>query len=148
MTIHLLAQYCPVVLAQDAVGGVATTVSSILSGRSDAMVILIGTMLLGGFWLWKIHLPRQESDRKLREADKAIHETNSQTLAELGKVTAGVHSTTVDSNKTLRAMIEVKHIEIDCLSAVSEFTKCDIREQLAEARGVLRAVAHGVTSND
>lgn len=125
----------------------AGEVSNFLGNRSDAMVILVGVMALFGFWLWKIHLPRQDSDRKLREADKAIHETNAQTLAELGKVTSGVHVTTIDSNKTLRAMVEVKHIEIDCLGIVAKAANCDLKEQLAEARGVLRAVAHGATSD-
>ena len=135
------------IFAQDPVSATAGSVGNLLADRSDAMVILVGVMVLFGFWMWKIHLPRQESDRKLKEADKLIHETNALTLAELGKVTAGVHITTIDSNKTLRAMVEVKHIELDALAIVSRAANCDLREQLAEARGVLRAVAHGATSD-
>lgn len=135
------------IFAQDPVSVTAGSVGSLLADRSDAMVILVGVMVLFGFWMWKIHLPRQESDRKLKEADKIIHETNSKTLAELGRVSAGVHVTAIDSNKTLRAMVEVKHIELDCLAVVSRAANCDLKEQLAEARGVLRAVAHGVTND-
>lgn len=119
--------------------------SSILSDRSDAMLILVGLICLFGFWLWKIHLPRQESEQKLREADKAIHQSNAATLEELSKVTTTVHQTTTHSNTTLRAMVEVKEIELDCIDKVASATQCDIRSELAEARGVLRAVRAGAT---
>ena len=128
----------PFMFAQDPVSATAGTVGSLLSGRSDAMVILVLSLMVFGFWLWKIHLPRQESERVLRMADKVIHETNALTLAELGKVAAGVHVTTTDSRQMQRVMVEVKHIEFDMFAKVAKAANCDIGEELAEAKGVLR----------
>jgi cytoskeletal protein RodZ len=133
-------------LAQiDAATSVTGAATSILSDRSDAMVILVGMIALAGFWLWKVHMPRQQFEQKLREADKAIHQSNANTLEELSKVTTTVHQTTTHSNTTLRAMVEVKEIELDCIGRVAEKAQCDISSQLAEARGVLRAVRAGAT---
>ena len=129
------------------VGAAASTASSILADRSDAMVILVGLIGLVAFWLWKIHLPQKQSEQKLRESDKIIHEINSQTLSELSKLTGGIHQTTQHSSSTIRAMVEVKEIEIECMGKIAELTKCDIRDKLSEARGVLRAVRAGATSD-
>lgn len=123
------------------------TASSILADRSDAMVILVGLIGLAAFWLWKIHLPQKQSEQKLREADKEIHQTNATTLAELSKVTAGIHETTAHSSSTLRAIVEVKEIELECIGKMADFTKCDIREKISEARGVIRAIRSGATSD-
>ncbi len=124
----------------------AGTASSILADRSDAMVILVGLIGLVAFWLWKIHLPQKQSEQKLREADKEIHQANASTLAELSKVTTGIHQTTLSSNSTLKAMIEVKEIELECISDVAAHTQCDVREKISLARGVIRAVRAGATS--
>lgn len=121
------------------------TGTSILADRSDAMVILVGVLALAALWIWKVHIPRVESERKLHEANKEIHQTNASTLGELSKVTSTIHSTTLSSNSTLRAIVEVKEIELDCLSSVGEKTNCDIRDKISEARGVLRAVRAGAT---
>ncbi|MFO0940070.1 MAG: hypothetical protein U0930_04820 [Pirellulales bacterium] len=120
--------------------------NSLLSNRSDAMVILVGLIVLAAFWLWKIQLPRLESERKLREADKEIHRTNSETLAKLSTLTEGIHQTTNNSLTTIHAMVEVKEIELDCITEIADKTECDVREKIAEAKGVLRAVRAGVTS--
>jgi hypothetical protein len=122
-----------------------TTTTSFLTDRSDAMVILVMVIAFGVLWMWKVHIPRQESERKLREADKEIHQANASTLAELSKITTGIHQSTAHSSTTLRAMLEVKEIEIDCIDKVSTAAGCDIRDKLAEARGVLRAVRVGAT---
>lgn len=129
------------------VGAAASTASSILADRSDAMVILVGLIGLVAFWLWKIHLPQKQSDMKLREADKLIHETNSQTLSELSKVTTDIHKNVTHNFTTIRAMVEVKEIELECIGKIAELTKCNIGEMLAEARGVLRAVRSGATQS-
>lgn len=121
--------------------------SSFLADRSDAMVILVGLILLGALWIWKVHIPRQESDRRMREADKEIHRTNSETLSQLSKVTENISKTTSSSCTTIHAMVEVKEIELNCISSIADKTQCDIKEQIAEARGVLRAVKAGVTTD-
>jgi hypothetical protein len=131
--------------SMDTVSTAVNTTTSFLSDRSDAMVILVAVIVLFALWLWKVHIPRQESERKLREADKEIHSANAATLAELSKITTGIHQHTAHSTTTLRAMIEVKEIEIDCIDKVSNAAGCDIRDKLAEARGVLRAVRAGAT---
>ena len=122
-----------------------STGSSILADRSDAMVILVGVIALAALWIWKVHIPRVESERKLHEANKEIHQTNANTLGELSKVTASIHSTTLNSNTTIRAIVEVKELELDCIGVVAEKTGCDIRDKLSEARGVMRAVRVGAT---
>lgn len=122
-----------------------TTTTSFLADRSDAMVILVIFIAFGAWWMWKVQIPRLESERKLREADKEIHQANAATLAELSKITTGIHQSTSNSNTTLRAMLVVKKIEIDCIDKVSTAAGCDIRDKLAEARGVLRAVEAGAT---
>jgi hypothetical protein len=129
----------------DTVSTAVNTTTSFLADRSDAMVILVIVIGFFGWWMWKVHIPRQESERKLREADKEIHQANANTLAELSKITTGIHQNTLHSTTTLRAMVEVKEIEIDCLDKVSNKAGCDIRDKLAEARGVLRAVRAGAT---
>jgi cytoskeletal protein RodZ len=126
-------------------GTAVSTATGILADRSDAMVILILAIALAGLWLWKVHIPSRESERKLREADKEIHSANAKTLAELSTVTAGIHNVTTHSHSTVRALVEVKEIELDCLDAVSEKAGCDLRSKLSEARGVIRAVRAGVT---
>lgn len=122
----------------------ATT--SILEGRSESLIILVLVILVFGFWLWKIHLPRVESEKRLREADKEIQKTNTQTLAEISKVTASIHGTTHHSSNTLSAMLTVKKIEVDCIEAVSQNSGIDLTKQLSEIRGVLKAVESGATS--
>ena len=122
-----------------------STGSSILEGRSDAMVILVGVIALAALWIWKIHIPRVESERKLHEANKEIHQTNANTLGELSKVTSTIHTTTLNSNTTLRAIVEVKELELDCIGVVAEKAGCDVRDKLSEARGVMRAVRVGAT---
>lgn len=122
-----------------------STGSSLLADRSDAMVILVGVIALAALWIWKVHIPRVESERKLHEANKEIHQTNANTLGELSKVTASIHSTTLSSNTTIRAIVEVKELELDCIGVVAEKTGCDIRDKLSEARGVMRAVRVGAT---
>jgi hypothetical protein len=119
--------------------------SSILANRSDAMVILVGLIALAALWIWKIHIPRVESERKLHEANKEIHQTNANTLGELSKVTSTIHTTTINSNTTLRAIVEVKELELECIGVVAEKSGCDIRDKLSEARGVMRAVRVGAT---
>jgi hypothetical protein len=131
----------------DAATTAVGTASSILADRSDAMVILVGLIGLAAFWLWKIHLPQKQSEQKLREADKEIHQTNAATLAELSKVTTGIHQTTLHTNTTLRAIVEVEDIKLECIGMIADATKCDVRDQLAEARGVMRAVRVGATSD-
>ncbi len=91
------------------------------------MVILIVVIGMFAFWMWKVHIPRMESQRKLHESDKEIHRTNAETLAKLGDMTSGIHQTSTHSLTTLRAMTEIKEIELDCLSKVSEAAKCDLR---------------------
>jgi hypothetical protein len=122
-----------------------STGTSLLADRSDAMVILVGVIALAALWIWKVHIPRVESERKLHEANKEIHQTNANTLGELSKVTASIHSTTLNSNTTIRAIVEVKELELDCIGVVAEKTGCDIRDKLSEARGVMRAVRVGAT---
>jgi cytoskeletal protein RodZ len=126
-------------------GTAVSTATGILADRSDAMIILVGVIVLAALWLWKVHIPRQESERKLREADKEIHAANANTLSELSKITTGIHQTTTHSHTTIRAMLEVKEIELDCIDTVSEKAGCDIRAKISEARGVLRAVRAGAT---
>jgi len=121
------------------------TASNVLADRSDAMIILVAVIVLFALWLWKVHIPRQESERKMREADKEIHQSNASTLSELSKITTGIHQNTTHSSTTLRAIVEVKEIELDCLGILADKTGCDIREKLSEARGVLRAVRAGAT---
>ncbi len=135
-------------LAQVDVGTAAVgTASSILADRSDAMVILVGVLGLVALWVWKVILPQKASEQRLRDADKAIHQQNAATLSELGKVTTGIHQTTLHSNTTLRAIVEVKEIELECIGKIADVAKCDIRDKLAEARGVMRAVRAGATSD-
>jgi hypothetical protein len=131
--------------SMDTVSTAVNSTTSFLADRSDAMVILVIFIAFFGWWFLKVHIPRQESERKLREADKEIHSANAATLAELSKITTGIHQNTVHSTTTLRAMVEVKEIEIDCIDKVSNAAGCDIRDKLAEARGVLRAVRAGAT---
>lgn len=146
MTVTMLTTMT--MIAQEGLGSAAaSTASSILSDRSDAMVILVGLIGLVAFWLWKIHLPQKQSEQRLRESDKEIHQANATTLSELSKVTTGIHQTTQHSSTTLRAMVEVKEIEFECIGKIAEFTKCDIRDKLAEARGVIRAVRAGATQD-
>lgn len=126
-------------------GTAVSTATGILADRSDAMVILVLGIVAFVWWMWKVHIPRQESERKLREADKEIHAANANTLAELSKITTGIHQTTTHSHTTIRAMLEVKEIELDCIDSVAEKSGCDLRANLSEARGVLRAVRAGAT---
>ena len=125
----------------------ASTVSSLLSDRSDAMVILVGLIIVAILWIWKVLIPQRESDQALREADKKIHQENAATLSKLSAVTASIHSNTAHSNTTIRAMLEVKEIELDCIGMISNHTQCDVRDKLAEAKGVLRAVRSGATTD-
>ncbi len=121
------------------------TGTSLLSNRSDAMVILVGFLALAALWIWKVHIPRVESERKLHEANKEIHQTNADTLGELCKVTTSIHATATHSNTTLRAIVEIKEIELECIDVIAEKTQCDIRDKISEARGVMRAVRVGAT---
>jgi hypothetical protein len=131
--------------AQVDVGTAVTSANNILADRSDAMVILVGVILLCALWIWKIHLPQKQSEQKLREADKEIHATNAQTLSELTKMTSKIDQTTSHSNNTVKAMAEVKGIELDCIDQIAQKVQCDITSKTAEARGVLRAVRIGAT---
>lgn len=134
------------ILAQvDTVTTATGAASSILADRSDAMVILVGLILLCALWIWKIHLPQKQSEQKLREADKEIHATNSRTLAELTKMTAKIDNTTNHSSNTIKAIAEVKSIELDCIDEIAGKVHCDVTAMTAEARGVLRAVRLGAT---
>ena len=136
----------PNMLLQVDVTAAAGTASSILADRSDAMVILVGMIGLVALWVWKILIPQKASDQKLREADKEIHLANAATLQKLGEVTTGIHQVTIHSNTTLRAMVEVKDLEFDVMGKISQHTGCDVKEELAEMRGVMRAVRSGATT--
>ena len=122
-----------------------STGTSLLSNRSDAMVILVAFLALAALWIWKVHIPRVESERKLHEANKEIHQTNADTLGELCKVTTSIHATANHSNTTLRAIVEIKEIELECIDVIAEKTQCNIKDKISEARGVMRAVRVGVT---
>ncbi len=122
-----------------------STGTTLLADRSDAMVILVGVIALAALWIWKVHIPRVESERKLHEANKEIHQTNANTLGELSKITSTIHTTTTQSNTTLRAIVEIKDIELECIDVIAEKTQCDIRDKISEARGVMRAVRVGAT---
>lgn len=124
-----------------------STGSTLLADRSDAMVILVGVIALAALWIWKVHIPRVESERKLHEAYREIHQTNADTLGDLSKVTSNIHTTTTNSNTTLRAIVEVKELELDCIGIIAEKSQCDVRDKLSEARGVMRAVRVGATSD-
>jgi hypothetical protein len=124
-----------------------STGSSLLADRSDAMVILVLVIIAVILWIWKVVIPQKQSDAKLRDADKEIHMQNANTLAELSKVTTGIHDKTNQSHKTISAMMEVKEIELGAIGKIADFTKCDIREELSEARGVIRAIRVGATSD-
>lgn len=137
----MFAQIDPVTTAT-----AASTASSLLSDRSDAMVILVGVLGIVALWIWKIQIPAKQSEQKLREADKEIHHQNAATLAELSKVTTGIHDKTVHTHKNLTAMMEVKDIELDCLSKLADYTKCNIQSELSEAKGVIRSIRAGATS--
>lgn len=123
----------------------ATTASGILSTRSDAMVILVIFLALGGLWIWKVLIPRQAAEQKLRDDMTKILATNSDTLAELSKVSGSIHSTTANSNTTLNAMIAIKTMEVDCIEHIANHAGCDLTRPLSEIRGVLKAVEHGAT---
>ncbi len=123
----------------------ASTASSILADRSDAMVILIVVIGMFAFWMWKVHIPRMESQRKLHESDKEIHRTNAETLAKLGDMTSGIHQTSTHKLDHATRDDRNQGDRLDCLSKVSEAAKCDLRNEIAEAKGVLRAVKAGVT---
>ena len=133
--------------AQTEVTTAVSAASSLLDGRSDAMVILVAVLVIVAVWIWKVVLPQKASDQRPRDADKEIHRQNANTLAELSKVTTGIHDKTAQSHKTLSAMVEVKEIELCALGKISDFTKCDIREEISEAKGVLRAIRVGATSD-
>jgi cytoskeletal protein RodZ len=122
-----------------------STGTTLLADRSDAMVILVGVIALAALWIWKVHIPRVESERKLHEANKEIHQTNANTLGELSKVTSSIHTTSTQSNTTLRAIVEIKEIELECIGVIAEKTQCDIKDKISEARGVMRAVRVGAT---
>ena len=123
-----------------------TTGTSLLADRSDAMVILV--IVLAGviLWIWKVVIPQKQSEARLRDADKEIHMQNANTLSELSKVTTGIHDKTDRSFKTISAMMEVKEIELGAIGKIADFTKCDLKEELSEARGVIRAIRIGTTS--
>lgn len=122
-----------------------TSVTGILSSRSDAMVILV--LVLGGLgiWIWKVVIPQKESEKKNREEMTKILAVNSDTLAELSKITGSIHTNTTHSNTTLNAMIAIKHMEVDCIEYIAEKSGYDLTKPLSEIRGVLKAVEHGAT---
>ncbi len=126
-------------------GAAVTSASSFLAERSDAMVILVAMIALAAFWLWKIHLPRIEHQKKIYESQQDILRTSARTLDELCKSTQGIDTTTRTNASTLHAILAIKEIELDCIAKVCEKTQCDLREPIAEARGVLRAVRAGAT---
>jgi hypothetical protein len=122
-----------------------TSVTGILSSRSDAMVILVLGLACLGLWLWKVHIPRQASEQKLRDDTTKILAVNSDTLAELSKVSGAIHATATHSNTTLNAMVAIKHMEVDCIEHIATKAGCDLTRPLSEIRGVLKAVEHGAT---
>jgi len=109
------------------------------------MVILVSVLGILALWIWKVSIPQKASDQKLREADKEIHQTNAATLSKLTEITGNINTTTTNSNTTLRAIIEVKEIELELVGKVAIAAGCDVRTELAECRGVLRAVREGAT---
>lgn len=123
----------------------ASSASSILSSRSDAMVILVLSLALAGLWLWKVHIPRQAAEQKLRNDTTQILAVNSDTLAEISKVSGAIHATSMHSNTTLNAMVAIKHMEVDCIEHIATKSGCDLTRPLSEIRGVLKAVEHGAT---
>jgi hypothetical protein len=124
-----------------------STGSSILADRSDAMVILVLVIVAVILWIWKIVIPQKQSDQKMRDADKEIHLQNANTLAELSKVTTKINDTTTHSGNTIRAIAEVKSIELDCIEMIATQVSCDVKSMTSEARGVLRAVRVGATTD-
>jgi hypothetical protein len=123
----------------------ASTASSILSTRSDAMVILVLGLVVLGLWVWKVLIPRQAAEQKLRDDMTKILATNSDTLAELSKVSGSIHENATHSNTTLNAMVAIKHMEVDCIEHIANHAGCDLTRPLSEIRGVLKAVEHGAT---
>ena len=125
-----------------------TTATGILSTRSDAMIILVIVLAGVGLWIWKVLIPRQASEQKLREDMTKILATNSDTLAELSKVSSSIHTNTSQSNTTLNAMVAIKYMEVDCIEVIAKNSGLDLTKPLSEIRGVLKAVEHGATSRN
>lgn len=132
----------------DTAATAVSAASSILEGRSESLVILVLFVAAGLLWVWKVTLPRMDSDRKLREADKEIQKTNSETLQKLTDVTSTIHRTTSKSSHTMSAFLEIKKIEVDCIENVATKVGCDLIKPLSEIRGVLKAIEAGSTSGD
>ena len=123
----------------------ATAVSSVLSGRSDPMIILVAVLVLAGLWIWYIAVPRAASDRKIQEASQETSRINAETLKQLTAVTTSMHGRVNQSGTTLNAILTIKKIEIDCFDAIATATNCNLNKQISEMRGVVMAVENGAT---
>lgn len=130
------------------------TATEFLGTRGDAMVILVAFLVGLGFWIWKVVIPNQTSQRDnnaklvdIQQQQVTTLNQQAQTLSKLTEVCERTDSRTEISGSTINAMKEIKKIEIGCFKKISEACAVDIKEELAEMHGVIRAIENGVTIN-
>jgi hypothetical protein len=125
----------------------ATAASSLLSGRSDSMLVLAGVLVLAGLWIWYIAIPKSKVDQESRKMQDETSRMHAETLDKLTQITSTIHNTTSKSGTTLNAIMMLKKIEVECFDIIANETKCNIGRQLSEMRGVVMAVENGATTS-
>lgn len=125
----------------------ANAASTLLSGRSDSMIMLAGVGVLAGLWIWYIAIPKSKADVDSRKMQDETSRMHAETLDKLTQVTSAIHTNTSRSGTTLNAIMTIKKLEIDCFDTIANATNCNLNRQISEMRGVVMAVENGATTS-
>lgn len=137
------------VLAQVSVKTGVETVGSVLQDRSDALVILVGILILLGMYIWFVIVPNRREEAKYREEKRKediesrrredeIKLMQASGIAELSKTSANVDRTTSSTRDLALAIIDAKRIQFDALSVINEsMENIDISDFIAQGNAIL-----------
>lgn len=119
---------------------IANSVTTLLSGRSDTVFLLVVAAVLLVLYVWKIVIPDREAKRKMQEKQQEITEQQAKTLAEICRVSTNIDANTMNTFQHTTAIVHVLGKFVDCMRKATEKTGVDISDELSEMRGMLSVV--------
>lgn len=123
----------------DTLGKSVDAATSLLSGRSDAMLILAIGAALVGLWIWKVVIPERSSKQENAAKQLEIQQKQGEIIAELSKVTSATHTTANDMHMRVKVMFAVSSVQTEILRKLTE-GKLPVGEELAQIKGMYHLI--------
>lgn len=133
----------------DAVSTGVDGVTSVLDGRSESLVILVGIIILAGLYIWFVVVPSRKDDseaKKLAATQDAEHKRRqdeiqmlqAKSIESLASVTKDTHVNSKITKTNTQTIIEAIGLEYRALRKINDTIEgVDISDELSKGEGLL-----------